>query len=199
MDKLPGFFSALLLVAVLWSCNSGAQKSEKIDDEVYKWHQNTGEKISSQTQGVLLANVGKAIQEGGAAYAVEFCNLKASSIADSLSRANNCTISRVSAKNRNPQNALQTKPDKELWEYFVSASPEITKDTVVLHDGHMIYYKPIRMGMPACLLCHGTPGGDIEPATAEKIRQHYPDDLATGYRMNDFRGMWKIEFVAGGE
>jgi len=49
--------------------------------------------------------------------------------------------------------------------------------------------------MPACLKCHGVPESDIDSATVQKLRALYPTDLATGYRLNDFRGLWKIEFL----
>ena len=58
----------------------------------------------------------------------------------------------------------------------------------------LVYYKPIRIALPACLKCHGEPISDIDVATSEKIQNLYPADLATGYKLNDFRGLWKIEF-----
>ena len=150
--------------------------------------------MSNLTQGVLLANVGKAIQQGGAEFAVEFCNLKASSLVDSLNNLNNCTISRVSAKNRNSGNQLQGKDDKEIWSFF-SDSHGVKKDTILIHPDKLTYYKSIKIGMPACLKCHGTPNQDIDAATFEKLQKLYPNDLATGYKMDDFRGLWKIEFT----
>ena len=48
--------------------------------------------------------------------------------------------------------------------------------------------------MPACLKCHGTPEKDIDAATLEKLNLLYPEDLATAYQLNDFRGLWKVEF-----
>jgi len=62
-------------------------------------------------------------------------------------------------------------------------------------NGKTIYYKPIKIGMPACLNCHGTEGKEIAMKTLVAIRQKYPDDLATGYKEGEFRGMWKITFL----
>ena len=89
---------------LLFSCNS-----KKINEETYTEFQKRGNEISNKAQSVLLANVGQAMQTGGSLYAVEFCNLKASSIIDSLNSVNNCVISRVSEKNRNSENNLKTK------------------------------------------------------------------------------------------
>ena len=192
MKRIGFIFFALSVV--LFSCNSGNSKKENISPELYSTYLTKGKKISALTQGVLLANVGKAMQLGGADHAVEFCNLRASSIVDSLNQANNCVISRVSEKNRNPQNTLQSETDKSLWEYYSDKSAELANDTLVQNSDGLVFYKPIRIGLPTCLKCHGTPGEEIDNATHEKIQNLYPADLATGYNLNDFRGLWKIQF-----
>lgn len=176
---------AVLVVFSVLACNSG------IDSVTYKKYQDKGNEITNQAQATLLANVGAAIHEGGPHYAVEFCNLKASGIIDSLNLLYSCYIARVSEKNRNPENKLRTKTDKEAWNVF---KQNILKDTVLFTDNKYIYYNRIDMAMPACLKCHGVPEKDINPATLEKISALYPEDLATGYRLNDFRGLWKVEF-----
>jgi hypothetical protein len=45
-----------------------------------------------------------------------------------------------------------------------------------------------------CLVCHGDPQTQIAEATLAKINDLYPEDKATGFAMNDFRGAWKITF-----
>lgn len=174
--------AAMLLI----SCNS-----KKISEETYTEFQKKGNEISNKAQSVLLANVGEAMQTGGSLYAVEFCNLEASTIVDSLNKVNNCLISRVSEKNRNPENELKTSTDKELWKIFETGN---VTDTIIQQQNKLLYYKTIKTGLPACLKCHGHPGSDIEPSTFDKIQHLYPADLATGYKLNDFRGLWKIEF-----
>ena len=168
--------------------------SPKLDKETYKKYQNSGQEITANVQAVLLSNVGKAIQTGGTEYAVEFCNLEASSIVDSLNGVFGCNISRVSAQNRNPLNALSTVQEKLMWELFAN---EQLADTVLQSGNDLVYYKPIRTGMPACLKCHGNPETDINAATKQKLEQLYPNDLATSYQLNDFRGLWKVEFKRG--
>lgn len=175
----------LFLVVSLVSCQT------KIDSETYSKYQEKGTQISNVAQATLLANVGKAIHEGGSEYAVEFCNLQASSIVDSLNRANNCIISRVSEKNRNSENSLNTSSEKELWQIFQASNKQ---DTLLQENKNLVYYKRINMSMPACLKCHGNIETDINPATKTKLQDLYPNDLATGYQLNDFRGLWKIEF-----
>ncbi len=174
------------LLMLIFSC------STKIDSVVYSEVQKNGNEIAGNVQSTLLKNVGMAIQKGGPQYAVEFCNLEASSIIDSLNQQFDCKISRVSEKNRNPNAGLTSAYEKELWQIFQKG--ELT-DTIIQSNANLVFYKPIKIGMPACLKCHGNPESEIDDATRQRLKDLYPTDLATGYKLNDFRGLWKIEFV----
>ena len=68
------------------------------------------------------------------------------------------------------------------------------QDTLVEMNQKLVYYKTIKTAMPACLKCHGNAETEINQATSEKLQKLYPNDLATGYQLNDFRGLWKIQF-----
>ena len=176
------------LSTILLSCRS---TDSRIDSSAYSKFQNKGDELTNLAQATLLGNVGKAIQEGGTEYAVEFCNLKANSIIDSLNAVNNCIISRTSEKNRNPNNNLKNKSEKRIIQLMDSG---MLHDTLIRAYNTITYYKPIKIGIEACLKCHGNTDTDIDTKTLQKISQLYPEDLATGYKLNDFRGMWKIEF-----
>lgn len=165
----------------------------KMDQKTYSKYQSSGNEISNQAQATLLANVGSAIQTGGPEYAVEFCNLKASGIVDSLNAVYQCNISRVSNKNRNQGNSLSTKTDQIIWQFFEDHS---LSDTVIQVKNTFTYYKRINTAMPACLKCHGVPESDMNEATLTKLKMLYPNDLATGYQLNEFRGLWKVRFEA---
>jgi len=187
IDMKQNYFLITVFAVLLFSCKT------KIDNATYTEFTKKGNEITNLAQSVLLANVAQAMQTGGPVYAVEFCNHKASSIIDSLNRANNCEISRVSAKNRHPENNLKTEADKNLWTIFEAG---LVTDTLIEVNKNLVYYKPIKTAMPACLKCHGVTGSDIDTATSEKLQNLYPNDLATGYQLGDFRGLWKIEFTA---
>lgn len=185
----------LLQVSVLliFSC-SHKPSQQKLDKETYNLYLESGSKIAGQAQSTLLSQVSKAMKKGGSLYAVEYCNLKVSDLTDSLNNECNCIISRVSAKNRNPRNALETEIEKQLWEYFLTINNmQMIHDTIVEVGQKAIYYKPILTGMPTCLQCHG-PVEEIEVATYKKIHELYPNDKAVGYGLNELRGLWKIEF-----
>ncbi len=184
MNKVVLIFSIAL---ILLSCQKG------IKTDVYAKYIETGNQITTNTQAVLLSNVAAAIQQGGPSYAVEFCNLKATGITDSLSQVHQSTISRISAKNRNPENGLKTETDNLVWRIFETSN---LTDTLLQDENKLVYYKTIKTAMPACLKCHGSPGTDIDSLTIARLNNLYPSDKATGYVLNDFRGLWKIEFPA---
>lgn len=149
-----------------------------------------GDSIATEVQNTLLKNVSNAIEKGGTDYAVEYCNLKALPLTDSISQKHQVKIQRLSNKNRNPNNAIETAIDQTAWKHIQSQkSSTILQD----HQGKVYYYKPIVAAMPTCIKCHGTTE-DISENTQKIIAQQYPNDKATGYKTGDLRGMWKIEW-----
>ncbi len=184
---------SILLILFFAACNPRQQKTDEssntIDTAAYL---QKGDSISAIVQKVLLANVMQAMKSGGPGYAVSFCNEQAMPLTDSLAKAHNCLIQRVSDKYRNPVNKL-TAQDQEIWAKMASAA---TANTISgSENGQVVFYKPIKIAMPACLTCHGTAGKEMDPKTFEIIKQKYPDDLAAGYKEGDLRGLWKITFL----
>lgn len=193
MKKFPTIEAiAFLVILFLSSCNP---KQQQNTDAVYEIDtlafMQRGDSIAKVMQEVLLQNVMQANKAGGPVYAVAFCNERAMPLTDSLSQIYNCLIQRISDKYRNPANM----PDKTDKDVLVRMGSSISGEPMLVSEnGKVIYYKPIRIAMPACLNCHGTEGKEIAMTTIEVIRQKYPDDLATGYKEGDFRGLWKITF-----
>lgn len=183
---------SFLVVLFLASCNPNQQQltaeGNKIDTLAFM---QRGDSIATVMQEVLLQNVMLASKAGGPVYAVTFCNERAMPLTDSLSEKYNCRIQRISDKYRNPANKPKGNDTAVLLKLSASNA---AKPLFVSENGENIYYKPIKIAMPACLNCHGEEGKNIAPQTLEVIRQKYPNDLATGYKEGDFRGMWKITF-----
>jgi len=175
------------------SCSSQQQKAAELSQSIDTFALLLkGDTISAQVQKVLLSNVMQAIKAGGPEYAVTFCNERAMPLTDSLAKANNCMIQRVSDKYRNPANKL-TEYDQEIWKQLNSSTP--ANPILVAENGKMVFYKPIEIAMASCLTCHGTAGKEINEKTAKIISEKYPNDLATGYEEGDLRGLWKITFL----
>ena len=133
---------------------------------------------------------------GGPSYAVDFCNLEALELKDSLSLLYECTIQRLSMKYRNPADKPQTQTEKDQLEAYQTSfeKGEPLLPRLSLSDDRVEYYQPITIVSGACLVCHGDPATQIAEETMQIINERYPDDLATGYALHDFRGVWKITF-----
>ena len=180
------FLTLFLLVFMMHSCGN---KEESLKQEYLQ----KGGEIVNLTQSELLKNVSHALKTGGPAYAIDFCNLRAMQLKDSLSRLNNCQIRRIAIKYRNPADKAQTDAEKD--QLFLYQEGKSTEPKVYLFNDRIEYYQPIFIDNGACLICHGNPGIHITEETLEQIKVRYPGDLATGFALNDFRGAWKITFM----
>ena len=194
MLKFKNIIGISILATLFFaSCNSVQQKATENGNSI-----NTadflqkGDTITALVQKVLLANVMTAMKTGGPVNAVSFCNVHAIPLTDSMAVEYNCIIQRVSDKYRNQANKL-SEADADILAKMSSFNP--MKPVLVSENGRMVYYKPIKIAMPACLKCHGSLGKEIDSKTLEIINQKYPNDLATGYKEGDLRGLWKITFL----
>ncbi len=163
--------------------DAGAEKSLK----------DIGLEYALETKKVLGKNLMEAIQSKGALYAMEFCNIQAIPLTDSMSRQYNADIRRVSGRNRNPSN----KANAEELDYIARfqkqvAAGEEPMPVLLERNGIAQFYYPI-ITNTMCLQCHGKPT-DIQPEVRQKIATLYPGDLATGYSENEVRGIWSIRF-----
>lgn len=152
-----------------------------------------GRKLAMQTKGTLGKNLLAALNQKGAAGAVDFCSTRAIPLTDSMAIALNASIKRVSDNNRNPDN---TASPEELA-YIALAKKQLAEKgeiTPVMQekDGRMVGYYPIITNQ-MCLQCHGEKGKDINAETQALLDRLYPEDKATGYHENELRGIWVVE------
>lgn len=159
-----------------------------------KDYADIGMRYALAAQAALGKNLMKAIQEKGTVGALEFCNLKALPLTDSISVMNNAIIKRVSDKPRNPDNSAS---EEELGyiTYFkkITAAGKQAKPIVKTESGEVDFYYPISTNS-MCLQCHGKPNQQILPETLGALKNLYPTDQATGYDINEVRGIWAINF-----
>ena len=157
-----------------------------------------GASLAEASFKALSAKLQHAMEEGGPAYAVDFCSLNALSIVDSLSVANGAHIRRTTDRVR----ALHDRPDTEearylhtmLDEWKAGATAADISARAVVEGDSIAYYQAIFINSPACLKCHGTAGETLDASALAVINERYPDDQATGYELGDLRGMWSIRW-----
>lgn len=128
----------------------------------------------------------------GPSAAIGACKLQAPQIAEALS-VDGVVVGRSSHRLRNPRNAA---PEwvAPIMQAYVDDAADRSPRTVELGGDRVGYVEPILI-QPVCLACHG----DVrDPSLAGRIADEYPDDAATGFELNELRGVFWTEFPAGG-
>ncbi len=150
-------------------------------------------KSAAGTLGTRLrTRLTDAMNNGGAANAVQVCSAEAQPMAEAVAKETGARVGRSSVKLRNPKDAppgwvqtwLLAQGDKKaeatsgIEGVFDSPTGKVAR-----------FLKPIAVE-GACLSCHGDPAQMSEPIKAA-IAAKYPDDKATGYQNGDLRGaLW---------
>ncbi len=186
-----------LLLFILILCFLSCKKSQKSKNNASSInYEELGNNITVQSQAAILVQLSSAIQKLNTDGAVTYCKSNINNIIDSLSKVHNCKIRRTSLKLRNPSNTPLNDDEVMILQQFHEnfTKNQISNGRLIERDGKFIYYKPIITMMPTCLKCHGEPHKDIHPKTLQKIQELYPNDQAINYKLNEFRGMWVIEF-----
>ncbi|WP_291866424.1 DUF3365 domain-containing protein [Maribacter sp.] len=153
-----------------------------------------GLKYALSTKAQLGKNLMRTIKEKGTVGAVEFCNIKAITLTDSISVINNALIKRVSDKPRNPKNKANATELGHIntFKKLVSEEKEINPIVEKVNKKIHFYY-PIKTNS-MCLQCHGKSLKNIEIATMATLKVLYPNDKAIDYDVNEVRGIWSISF-----
>ncbi|WOJ94523.1 DUF3365 domain-containing protein [Congregibacter variabilis] len=151
-----------------------------------------GKQIAIQTRDALGSKLQQALRDGGPVAAVNFCKDNALPLTQHVANELGSSVVRVSDRPRNPKNAANAEQLLYISKAKASlAAGEQPKPAIVDSKEHMIGYYPIvTNGM--CLQCHGTPGKEISQETSKAIRASYPLDQATGYGLNELRGVFVV-------
>ncbi len=157
-------------------------------------YQQIGLNMAFTTKSQLGKNLMGVMKEKGVVEALQFCNIKANILTDSMATVHNAKIKRVSDKTRNPKNkANETELKKfETFKNMLSNNEDIKPIIETVNDSIYFYYPIITNEM--CLKCHGTPNKEIDQATLLSLKDLYPTDKAVGYSENQVRGIWSIQF-----
>lgn len=187
-EVMKNLKSLILLIALLFF---GCTPEKPIPDEALA----KGKEFALTAKKALGGQLVAALGQGGTEYAFAYCNVEASGITDSISHSTGVKISRASDQYRNLNNAASIdeleyiKRTKRSVANGLDPEPEIKR----LKNKLVGYYPIMTNGM--CLQCHGTSGKELLASVDKKIKELYPKDQATGYTINELRGIWVIEMT----
>lgn len=141
--------------------------------------------LTQKLKSSLQTELQKAIKEKGVVGAIDFCHLQVKPIAKNAAGEDLTSLSfgRTSHQIRNAHNKPLDWHLKYLKHFQETGSKEAVSG--VLADGTPFYIEPLYT-QAQCLSCHGQ---NISAPVKKKISELYPDDKATGFKLNDFRGM----------
>ena len=176
------------IVILFWSCESSPQKEQALVPAV--GNVELGKEIAGKSFIALSTALQSVMQSEGPEAAIQYCNVHAIPLIDSLSQAHQAEIKRTSLRVRNPADAPNQEEITVLNEFETMVS---NGDTPMAKMEGNTFYAPIFM-QEACLLCHGVPGEKLSFDLHTKILALYPSDAAFGYQAGDLRGMWSITF-----
>lgn len=120
--------------------------------------------------------------------AVAVCSERAPALARDASK-DGVVVGRSAPKLRNPSNAAPAWVVPIMDDLSRASTDGPSSRVVPLADGRRGYVEAIRVG-PQCLTCHGEALG---PSVAAAIDARYPHDVARGFKVGDFRGVFWAE------
>jgi hypothetical protein len=174
------------LIAILFSSSLIFSLDDKFVSEARS--------LASDLRQSLMNNLSEKITKDGVEDAVSFCHVNVKPIAKAAAknRLDKYEFGRTSHKVRNAENKPQPWAMQYLKEFEHTKKGEIKKDYIIhqLDQGKRVYLEPLFVEAK-CLMCHGE---NIQQKVSTKIKELYPEDKATGFKLGEFRGfIWVKE------
>tara|TARA_R110002072_G_scaffold256037_6_gene414828 strand:- start:4650 stop:5285 length:636 start_codon:yes stop_codon:yes gene_type:complete len=170
------------------------KQPKELSNEELSEYKTLAENYSKEAQAALGQKLIKKVGELGTAGAVDFCNIHAIPLTDSVAKLQGVTIKRLTDRPRNPDNEAKENELMFLKNYIASLENGIElKSALHISPEKVNFYFPI-LTNSFCLNCHGTPKVQVNEATLAAISKKYPNDKALNYSDNQVRGMWSISF-----
>jgi hypothetical protein len=158
--------------------------------------------LSTQLGKELKGELGAAIEKGGPVAAIDVCRTRAPAIAARLSAESGARIGRTALRVRNAGNAPDDL-ERAVLEQFagdlaaggiegpLEAAFEIKREGGI--ERHYMRAIPTEA---LCLTCHGE---TLAPELAAAIAREYPNDQATGFKLGELRGAFRVVWPAASE
>lgn len=187
MRTLTFLCSLLCIVSAPLQAQSNEQQQFEKDAQV------AIKALAESMKKALMA----AMQDGGPVEAVSVCKLIAPTLAAETSKLHGLDIRRTSLKVRNPDNEADGWETDVLqrFETRLASGEAIQKlsfsEKVESEEGPAQWR--MMKAIPTdkvCLSCHGN---KIAPPVQAVLDQHYPNDMATGFKLGDIRGAFTVK------
>ena len=186
-------FSIIFFFLTLWF-GCGEKPKPEPTEQIKNGLRTDAKEFMSSLKSILV----KEMQTDGIVAAVSVCSDSAQILTNNYGVKKGIYIKRVSFKNRNPNNSPDEFESRVLKHFEELKSRDKLNETteyidVVEVEGvtSVRYLKPIIMQAP-CLSCHG-PVENIGADVKAILKANYPNDKATGYRIDDLRGAVSIQ------
>lgn len=183
------YYKYLTFTSVFLMLNSYAVIAQQTDITALKAEAIT---IVKQFGGALKPQLKKALAEGGVTQAIEVCSVKAPKIAQDLTLSTNWQVKRVSLKARNNKSAMPDTWEKvtlaefDLRQQQGESAKNMAKAEII---GNEFRFMKAQGTAPLCLNCHGS---ELSQETKAALKDHYPNDKATGYSLGEIRGAFSL-------
>ncbi|WP_201984370.1 c-type heme family protein [Hymenobacter rubidus] len=149
-----------------------------------------GDSLTATADTLLRRTIARELATGGVAHAMSLCQPETYRFVDSLAGVLKATTRRVSERPRNPANRGVLLPEE--------LKPDTARSIKRLSQEVFFYGRPIVLNNSVCLRCHGEIGKDISAADYALIKQKFPQDQATGYRLGQAMGAWQLSLRRDG-
>ncbi len=196
-NTIPAFIFISLIV-IFSACKNPSLKIEDPDELETSRIKEIGDMVSKNLTNTLKGELKSAISEGGFQNAIQVCNIRAIPLTEltTENRTGVVNVKRISNNYRNPLNAPDSieklalnhytsliGDNKEMPAFYIQ---KITENNQI----RFRFYKPIMMEQ-VCLGCHGE-SAKMDSALVNQLAGLYPEDKATGYQVDDFRGLISV-------
>jgi hypothetical protein len=187
---------ALIATLALFPLTGFAEVDMKAEEtQLTELEKTTKEVVDPMPERLKAVLVGE-IAANGAVKAIDVCKVKAPAMAKAASEKTGWEIKRVSLRNRNPKGSADKWEKSAIkgFEQALAASSDavLEKGEIVSINGkqYFRYAKGLKT-TKECLLCHGKEES-IAKEIKEKLKEVYPKDRATGYDLNQVRGIISV-------
>ena len=149
-----------------------------------------GDSLTATADSLLRRTLARELAAGGVARALDFCRPETYQVVDSLAAVLKANAQRVSTRPRNAAQQVALSAE--------AMRPDTTRTIRRESQEVFFYQRPVVLNSQICLRCHGEIGKDITAADYALIKQKFPQDQATGYRLGQVMGAWQVRLQRPG-